>query len=239
MARVGGTTSRTRNGIVRHRDALRASDVVDVEGIPTVRPPLAVAQAATTSEIDTGAVLVSSWISQLMSDARRRGCLEWFSQDDAKAELREVLASLGSRPGSRTAADAVTIADGRCESPAEVRVLVLCWRFSLPRPETQYELALPEGRRAEVDFLWPEQRLVVEFDGRVKYDGSGEQTGASVWAEKTRELKIRDLGYHVLRLTWADLAPENAERTAARLRRELVRAQRLYGHLSDGSSRTS
>jgi len=60
-----------------------------------------------------------------------------------------------------------------------------------------------------------------------------------VWAEKRRELKVRDLGYHVVRLTWADLAPENAERTAARLRRELARAQRLYGHLSVGSSGAS
>ncbi len=240
VARVGGTTSRTRNGITRHRDVLEEADVVDVDGLRVVRAPLAVAQAAVASDVERGAVLVSSWISHLRSDARRRGRLEQFSQEEAKGDIRRVLASYAGRPGTRTAADAVTIADGRCESPGEVRVLVLCWRFDLPRPEMQYELSLLDGRRAEVDFLWPTQRLVVEFDGRVKYDEDGDESArATVWAEKRRELKVRDLGYHVVRLTWADLAPENAERTAARLRRELARAQRLYGHLSVGSSGAS
>ncbi|KAA1422227.1 hypothetical protein FE697_013755 [Mumia zhuanghuii] len=238
VVRVGGTTSRTRNGIKRHRDTIGASDVVVVEGLRVVRAQLAVAQTLTTSDLEAGAVLASSWLSHLISDARRRGRWEWFSQDDAKEDLRNELAALGGRPGTRAAADAITIADGRCESPGEVRVLVLCWRFGIPRPDAQYEIPLEEGR-AEVDFLWPTERLVVEFDGHVKYDDTDREAAQrTVWAEKRREKRITDRGYHVIRVTWEDLAPENAKRTAARLRRELARAQRLYGHLGAGSTST-
>jgi hypothetical protein len=43
-----------------------------------------------------------------------------------------------------------------------------------------------------VDFLWAEQRVVGEADGRLKYDGP-----AAVWSEKEREF---DLSGTVLRV---------------------------------------
>jgi hypothetical protein len=45
---------------------------------------------------------------------------------------------------------------------------------------------------------------VVEFDGAVKYAGAEGQ--AALVAEKRREDMLREMGYAVIRLTWADLA---------------------------------
>ncbi|WP_370620109.1 hypothetical protein [Mumia sp. Pv 4-285] len=161
--------------------------------------------------------------------------MEEFSQATAKAQLRDVLDAFGKRPGTRDAKDALAIADARCDSAAEVLVLVLCWRFDIPPPEPQYPVSLPGGRRAEVDFAWPAIRHVLEFDGAEKYldDPVGGMTARDkILAEKRRERDIRDLGYGMTRLTWADLQPASQVRTAARIKRDLARSARALSATS-------
>ena len=76
--------------------------------------------------------------------------------------------------------------------------------------------SLLEGRRIRVDFLWPQQRLVGEFDGRVKY---GEPQ--ALWEEKLREDLIRRHDYRVIRWVWNDVFPDPSV-MAARVRRALA-----------------
>lgn len=54
---------------------------------------------------------------------------------------------------------------------------------------------------ARVDFLFKEQRTVVEFDGLAKY-----AERSDLIREKAREDALRALGYSVVRITWVDLA---------------------------------
>jgi very-short-patch-repair endonuclease len=63
-------------------------------------------------------------------------------------------------------------------------------------------------------------RVVVEFDGLVKYEGA--EGRAALAAEKRREDWLRSLGYEVVRLTWADL--ERPRRVEALVRSALERA---------------
>ena len=56
---------------------------------------------------------------------------------------------------------------------------------------------------ARVDFLLPALRVVVEFDGAVKYEGADGRN--ALIREKRREDALRALGYRVVRLTWSDL----------------------------------
>ena len=72
---------------------------------------------------------------------------------------------------------------------------------------------------ARVDHLVGE-RVVVEFDGLVKYAGA-EGRGALA-AEKAREDLLRSLGYEVVRLTGADL--DRPQRVDAMVRAALERA---------------
>lgn len=235
VARVGGATSRRRNRIQVHREALDAADVVTVDGLATVRPELAAAQVMTCRPLAVGAVAASGWLASCRQDAHARGTA--YDEADAKATLTAVLDGLGRRPGVRTARHAVEIADGRCDSVAEVLVLLTCWQYGVPRPETQRTVDLLNGRWAEVDFLWPDVRMVLEFDGKGKYedglapDGRVIRSGKQkLWAEKKREDALRELRYHVVRIDWQDVLPHRRERTAARIMRELaVAASRMQG----------
>lgn len=74
---------------------------------------------------------------------------------------------------------------------------------------------------ARVDFVVKGTRVVLEFDGRVKYaDGAGR----ALWDEKRREDRLRALGYLVLRVIWADLADPIT--LVARIRHAIVRDSR-------------
>jgi hypothetical protein len=78
------------------------------------------------------------------------------------------------------------------------------------------------GVVGRTDFAWEDQRLVGEFDGRVKYGRllrSGQDPGDAVFREKVREDAIRDEGWGVIRWTWVDLY--RPDRLAARVRRRL------------------
>jgi very-short-patch-repair endonuclease len=51
--------------------------------------------------------------------------------------------------------------------------------------------------------LLPALRVVVEFDGAVKYQGADGRN--ALIREKRREDALRALGYRVVRLTWSEL----------------------------------
>ncbi len=122
------------------------------------------------------------------------------------------------RNGSRAVAMR-TFVDGRRESVGESRcgvALALAGIGATP----QVEIHEPDGTLVgRVDFLVDGTKVVVEFDGRLKYD-SGDP--GVLWAEKRREDRLRRLGYVVVRITWADL--ERPGVVAARVRSALAAA---------------
>lgn len=140
-------------------------------------------------------------------------------------ELETWLERLRRTPRLGLARHVVALASPTAESPGEsLARLVLHELGHAPVP--QHHVVEPDGRVvARVDFYLPALGVVVEFDGRVKYEGhDGAQALA---AEKRREDRIRALGYGVVRLVWGDLfhpsrvreAIERAARTAAPHRR--------------------
>lgn len=72
---------------------------------------------------------------------------------------------------------------------------------------------------ARVDFLVAETKVVVEFDGKIKFASGDPEV---LWAEKRREDNLRRLGYTVVRVTWADLERPGA--VAAKVRSALKAA---------------
>jgi hypothetical protein len=118
------------------------------------------------------------------------------------------------------------LADPKVESVGETRSAFMFSGQGLPRPEAQFEIRLPNGDVARVDFAWPEFKVIVEFDGVEKYHRyrkPGETIEQMVMREKRREDMIREAtGWIVIRLTWADLAFPIA--TALRIRRAMANA---------------
>jgi very-short-patch-repair endonuclease len=73
----------------------------------------------------------------------------------------------------------------------------------------QHEVGRREhpGRVFYADFLIDGTNVLVEFDGKVKYDPEANPEAARAnFQEKLREDELRRLGYVVVRLTRADLA---------------------------------
>lgn len=138
-------------------------------------------------------------------------------------DLQAAVERATRRPGIRAATRVVRFADGRSESVGESRSRVLIDRQALPRPDLQVPVL---GVRGDVvargDFGWPEGRTIGEFDGAQKYGRllrPGQAPGDAIYQEKRREDRIRELGWTVVRWTWADL--DDPRRLGERIRRAL------------------
>jgi very-short-patch-repair endonuclease len=106
------------------------------------------------------------------------------------------------RPGTRALRSLLELEGGPAftRSEAERRLLSLVRAAALSLPQANARLGT-----YEVDFLWSEQRLVVEVDGYA-YHGNR----AAFERDRERDVALAALGYTVMRVTWRQLvdAPE-------------------------------
>jgi hypothetical protein len=122
--------------------------------------------------------------------------LERYPRRRGAATLRAILAA-ASRGVSREELEALFIEflDAR----------------GFPRPRLNMHVRTRNGRLVEVDFAWPEHRLIVELDG---YDTHG--TRASFESDRERDRLLSVSGWRVIRVTWRQLH-EQPEALAADL----------------------
>lgn len=125
-------------------------------------------------------------------------------------EVRAVAELCRAWSGARTTARAVALAAAGSESPGETLARLLVVGLGFPAPVTQAVVRDRKGGFvARVDLLLEAERVVIEFDGRVKYRAAaGDPEGPEdvLWREKRHEDQLRELGYEVVRLSWADLS---------------------------------
>jgi very-short-patch-repair endonuclease len=139
----------------------------------------------------------------------------------SRAEFGAAIEAVALWPHSSRAKAVGRLVRGQCESVAEARTLFLLLVNGV-EVECQVEICDPDGRFvARVDFLVTGTKLVVEFDGKVKYASGDPEV---LWREKRREDALRALGYDVVRLTWADL--EHPAQAMAKVRRALAQHAR-------------
>lgn len=138
--------------------------------------------------------------------------------------LAETLVACTGWPGAAQARRVLDFADGRAEAPSESLARILFAEQGLPAPTPQARIEDGAGLIGFVDFLFEDQRTVVEIDGKVKYQPtSGSDAGRVLWREKRREDRLREAGYEVIRLSWADIV-HAPRQSAARIRAAFVRA---------------
>jgi very-short-patch-repair endonuclease len=85
-------------------------------------------------------------------------------------------------------------------SKLERLFLRLCREQGLPAPDVNVTIG-----SLEVDFLWRDRRLVVETDGYKYHRGR-----AAFEDDRDRDLRLRELGYGVVRLTYQQVINEPA-----------------------------
>jgi very-short-patch-repair endonuclease len=93
---------------------------------------------------------------------------------------------------------------GRLKSPLEAKVLPLVLRHGCPAPLLNSPVQIADGR-LEVDFLWPEQRFVLEADSR---DFHG--TAVAFERDRWRDRELMAAGYTTLRVTHHQAETESA-----------------------------
>lgn len=133
----------------------------------------------------------------------------WRASSSA-VDLVAQIDGCSKRRGIAQARWALANANPLAESPGESVSRYWMIRHDLPAPSLQYEVRDTSGRLlGRTDFAWPEQHVVGEFDGRIKYEPGLVPDGMSaadvVVAEKRRENLLRAEGWWVMRWMWSDL----------------------------------
>jgi hypothetical protein len=146
-----------------------------------------------------------------------------------RPELRAAVLAARHWVGVGRAGRALSLADGRAESPLETRGRLALLGAGFPVPELQAEIHGGRGFVARVDAWYDDAAVAIEFDGRVKYSDprDGRSPADVLWAEKRREDAVRELGIRVVRVAAADLGPGWP-----------AVAARLAGHLSSAPAAT-
>jgi hypothetical protein len=130
-----------------------------------------------------------------------------------KRSLTAELDRRAVRRGTARARRLIDIANGRTESPGESLTNLLVHDLRLPAPILQHEFRVGASLVARVDFWFPEQGVVLEFDGLAKYRDSvlrGDRSAEDVVVdEKLREDAVRAVpGVEtVTRVIWRQVSP--------------------------------
>ncbi|MDO5493088.1 MAG: hypothetical protein Q4F53_05690 [Nesterenkonia sp.] len=126
-----------------------------------------------------------------------------------RQQVDDVIIPWASDAARRRWDDAWGLSDPASESAGESVSRVLILEAGFAPPLTQQEIRLPDGRVVRVDFFWPDEGIIGEFDGMQKYSRSRDHSGLTparvVEEEKIREDELRSLGYRVVRWTWSQM----------------------------------
>lgn len=207
VTNLHGRGDRTQAGITHHRGRVGVVDVTRTDGHWITAP------GRTAAETAAAASLVPAI-----------GVLDWTLHQGLTTpeELRQYAADyMREWPGTVGLDEAVARSDGRSESIGETRTRILLEDHGF-RPEPQWEVFHPSGRLAgRVDLLLREERLLVEFDGEIKYGRllkPGQTIKDVIRAERAREVLLEELtGLRMFRVIWVDL--DHATRTIDRVHR--------------------
>ena len=190
--------ARARPGLTVHRTRdLGRDEVRMMQGIALTSPARTLLDLA---EVLTGRELEAAYGEAIV---RRL---------TSEAALRRLI---GARPGRRGAAPLQSLLDRQAgpsltRSQAEERFLALVRQAGFPHPEVNVRLG---GHL--VDFLWRDERLVVEVDG-YRFHSSR----AAFERDRLRDAALEEAGLWVIRVTWRQLT-EQPYALVARLARAL------------------
>lgn len=194
------------DGIRFHRVRTpRRDEVGTVHGIPCTSPARTLVDLAGT---------VGDWtLRSCFERAAQRKVLDILAIEASMDPGRRGNRSLRALIDEWRRAAAVA-KKGKLKSPLEAKVLPLVLRRNLPTPLLNAPVEIANGR-IEVDFLWPDQRLVVEADSR---DFHG--TEVAFERDRWRDRELFRAGYNTLRITSHQAERETAavaDAIAARL----------------------
>ena len=183
---VVGLGCRSREGMRVHRiGAIDRRELRREQGLWVSTPARAVLEVAAVGTRDELVDVIDAGLA-----------LRRFTPGDLKLVLARNRPCRGAARLAELLADDTAMAISR--SRAEKALLRLIRDAGLPMPETN----VPFGR-FEADFMWREQRVIVELDSATYHSGPG-----VFQRDREKGLVFRDAGYDVLRPTRAHVVYE-------------------------------
>jgi predicted transcriptional regulator of viral defense system len=184
-----------RPGIHAHVACLPPDEVTTHDGIPVTTVARTLLDlAAVLPRQQLKRAMEQAEVLRLADDTSVDALLARYPRRSGTAALREI----------RRAGLTKTVT----RSEFEERFLALLDAYDLPRPMVN---CVVEG--LEVDFHWPEQRLIVELDGRAAH-----HTTTAFERDRARDRALQTAGWRVVRITWRQLHRESARIAADLLR---------------------
>lgn len=183
---IPGRQRRPRAGLRAHRTrAIDPRDIRRRHGLPITSPALTI--------IDLAAAASFGELDRLIAEARVKKLIR-------PGELEAAAQRAGQRRGAaRTRAYlAAEREPGVTRSDAERILRSLLREARLRQPQTNIRLG-----GLEVDFLWEEEKLVVEFDS---WQFHGHRRAFE--NDRRKDIALANAGYLVLRFTWRQLTQE-------------------------------
>jgi very-short-patch-repair endonuclease len=194
---VVGRDLRSRPGITTHRSTTLSPDDLRIcHGLPLTSPARSILDAAP---------LLGDDLEQTIATARRRKLLR-------PGELERTLERHPGRPGIDRIRNILARGDKYTRSKAERLMLRLARDAGLPEPRTNVPF-----ENIELDFVWQEQRLVVEIDGEEFHGGA-----KAFQDDRDRDARLVAAGYRVIRFTWLQLTQQPLK-VIARIAQALAR----------------
>jgi len=194
-----------RLGVRLHAMALPSEHITTRARLPVTTPARTVVDLARTLSFRAGVVTADSALHRKLV---------------TKAELTTVLDSCRRWPGARRAAEVISFADSRAESPLESIARVAFADCGLPPPELQVWLGGTSEPVGRVDFYWKQYRTIAEVDGALKYADPDRAR-----AQLRRDALLRDDGFEVVHFTWQQIT-QTPEHVAASIRKAFARGAR-------------
>ncbi|WP_132428492.1 hypothetical protein [Pseudonocardia endophytica] len=201
--RSGGRAGRRLRS---YATSLASDEIVLVDGLPTTSVARTVVDVARSTPFETAVAIADAALHTEVVDAH---------------ELAAAVLAAGGRRGAGRARSVIAFADARADGPGESRARVRMDVLGVAHPVLQHRFDDARGRHVgTVDFWWPREGIIGEFDGMEKYGRSlrpGEKLGDAVMREKRREdaLRAQPGVRTVVRWTWDEIADFDA--VAARL----------------------
>lgn len=189
-----GRAGRSRIGIDAHRAAtLAAEDLTSVRGIPCT--------TVARTLLDLAEVVDCRALERACEQAEMLRLLDLRAVDDV---LKRAAGRRGA-PILRAVFADLDFGATLTRSELEERFLALCASSGVPRPRVNACVNV-NGGSLEVDFLWPERRLIVETDGRRAHG-----TRQAFERDRRRDQRLALAGWRVVRFTWRQVVHEPAE----------------------------
>jgi hypothetical protein len=179
----------SRKGLRRHADALPPEDVTTHQGIPCTSLERTVFDLARTLPFEAAVAAADAGLRQA---AQVDGRYDEQSASEWLLRMQERAARAAGARGVRQAVEAIRVADGRAESPAESVGRIQLRRLGFRALRLQVVVAGPNGREYRVDIEMEEIGTFLEIDGLGKYQDEALRSGLTVEQVMLNETRRED-----------------------------------------------